>query len=79
MKLRAFPSLDTAPPPELTLLAPQPGSMDRVALYATTSGTLFSATWSQAANAPVAGTVTPLGAAGSGWASRAMFFYQAAP
>ncbi|SRR6266496_2892772 len=39
MKLRAFPSLDTAPPPELTLLAPQPGSMDRVALYATTSGT----------------------------------------
>ena len=44
--------------------------------YATTSGALFSATWNQAANAPVAGTVTQLTSAGTGWASRAMFFYQ---
>ncbi len=45
----------------------------------TTTGALFSATWNQAANAPVAGTSTQLTAAGTGWASRAMFLYQAAP
>jgi len=44
--------------------------------YSDTSGALFSATWSQTANAPVAGTVTQLTSAGTGWASRAMFFYQ---
>ena len=47
--------------------------------YATTTGALFSATWNRAANAPVAGTSTQLTAAGTGWASRAMFVYQAAP
>ena len=47
--------------------------------YATTSGALFSATWNRAANAPVAGTSTQLTSAGTGWASRAMFVYQAAP
>jgi hypothetical protein len=44
--------------------------------YADTTGALFSATWGQAANAPVAGTVTQLTSAGTGWASRAMFPYQ---
>ncbi len=44
--------------------------------YATTAGALFSATWRQSANAPVAGTVTQLTSAGTGWASRAMFIYQ---
>jgi hypothetical protein len=47
--------------------------------YADTTGALFSATWNQTANAPVAGTVTQLTTAGTGWASRAMFFYQGAP
>ena len=45
--------------------------------YADTSGALFSATWSQTANAPVAGTVTQLVTAGTGWASRALFPLQA--
>jgi hypothetical protein len=45
--------------------------------YADTSGALFSATWNQTANAPVAGTVSQLTSAGAGWASRAMFFSQA--
>jgi hypothetical protein len=47
--------------------------------YADTSGALFSATWSPTANAPVAGTVTQLTSAGTGWASRAMFPFQGAP
>ncbi len=47
--------------------------------YATTTGALYSATWNQAANAPVAGTIVQLTGAGTGWASRAMFPYQAAP
>ena len=44
--------------------------------YATTTGALFSATWNQSANGPVAGTSTQLTGAGTGWASRAMFFYR---
>ncbi len=47
--------------------------------YATTGGSLYSATWNQAAHAPVAGTIVQLTGAGTGWASRAMFPYQAAP
>ncbi len=41
--------------------------------YATTTGSLFSATWDQRAHNVVAGTVTQLTAAGTGWASRALF------
>lgn len=47
--------------------------------YANTSGTLFSATWDQTSHNVVAGTVVALTGAGTGWSSRAMFPYQAAP
>lgn len=45
--------------------------------YATSTGRLYAATWSQAAHAPVANTSVQRGS--SGWASRTMFPYQAAP
>jgi PKD repeat protein len=47
--------------------------------YTNTAGLLFSATWNQAAHAPVAGTLVTLSAAGTGWASRALFPFQAVP
>ncbi len=47
--------------------------------YATTTGQLYSATWNQAAHAPVANTSVLLSGAGTGWASRAMFVGHAAP
>jgi PKD repeat protein len=47
--------------------------------YADTTGKLFSATWDQSANAPVAGTSAQVVGAGTGWSSRAMFAFQGAP
>jgi PKD repeat protein len=47
--------------------------------YSNTSGQLSSATWNQAAHAPVSGTSAQLTGAGTGWASRVMFPYQEVP
>lgn len=47
--------------------------------YGTTGGQLFSATWNQAAHAPVAGTIVQLTTAGTGWGTRAMFPFQEVP
>ncbi len=47
--------------------------------YANTLGQLLSTTWNQAAHTPVVSTAAVLSGAGTGWASRAMFSYQAVP
>ena len=47
--------------------------------FASTTGSLSSATWSQASHSAVAGTVAALASAGTGWSSRALFPYQGAP
>ena len=41
--------------------------------FATTSGSLYSATWSRASHNIVPGTVTRVAGAGTGWASRVIF------
>ncbi len=43
--------------------------------FASTTGSLSSATWSQAAHSPT-GTPTTLASAGTDWSSRALFPYQ---
>ena len=48
-------------------------------VYATNAGNLWSITWNQAAHNVVTGTGTQLTLAGTGWASRALFPYQAVP
>ncbi len=47
--------------------------------YATTAGNLWSIAWNQAAHNVVTGTGTQVTTAGTGWASRVMFPFQAVP